>query len=237
MQSRKKNRILLRSCMGAGGYGSDGTSRGTAHWPAAASASAPLFVLAALLLAASPTNACLDSCSVKYEPVCCNGRMWYNPCYMLCQFPNVTVYEACPPPPAPPPRPPSLASSPPPPPPSCDPFIYPYTNMTFTSPLDGRSYTLYDLNAACMPDWNTSRTYCRQRGMELAPWSQDASYGERPGVYLPSCAIGWVEVDVSPLTDLLVGRLICSTLRRSSHTHAMSTVTMHFCSWEGTSSL
>ncbi|EFJ41158.1 hypothetical protein VOLCADRAFT_98831 [Volvox carteri f. nagariensis] len=94
----------------------------------------------------------------------------------MCQSPNITIYEACPPPPAPPPSP-GTTAAPPPPPPTCDPNTFSYVTISYTCPYEGRTYTLYDVNAGCMPDWNTSKTFCENRGMELAPWDSDASNG------------------------------------------------------------
>ncbi|GLI65874.1 hypothetical protein VaNZ11_009499, partial [Volvox africanus] len=150
------------------GNGSGITPRRPSFIPAA------LCLLLVLVLAPAATSACLDICPSIYEPVCWNGRLWYNPCYFRCQFPNVTAYQACPPPPAPPPRPSAPLASPSSLP-LCNPNTFRYVNTTYNSPYDGRTYTLFDVNAACMPDWNTSKTICQRLGLQLAPWDRDAS--------------------------------------------------------------
>ncbi|GIL63873.1 hypothetical protein Vafri_17739, partial [Volvox africanus] len=154
-------------------FTSNGSST-TRRRPACISAVLPvLCLLLVLVTAPAATSACLDICPSIYEPVCWNGRLWYNPCYFRCQFPNVTAYQACPPPPAPPPRPPVPLASPSLP--LCNPYTFSYANITYISPYDGRTYTLFDVNAGCMPDWNTSKMICQRLGLQLAPWDRDAS--------------------------------------------------------------
>eukprot|EP00198_Chlamydomonas_reinhardtii_P012187 XP_001701524.1 predicted protein [Chlamydomonas reinhardtii] len=136
-----------------------------------------LALIAVALLAsgaAATQNDCLGGCASShpsFEPVCCDGRMWYNACYMLCQAPNITLYERCPSPS------PSPAPSPSPSRPPCDPLTYPYVNQTYHCQSDCRTYTLVDVNAGCMPNWAGARAYCESRGLELAPWDTDASNG------------------------------------------------------------
>ncbi|KAG2454370.1 hypothetical protein HYH02_001393 [Chlamydomonas schloesseri] len=140
----------------------------------------PVMALVTLALFASGVAAtqvsrdCLGGCAgshPSFEPVCRDGRMWYNACYMLCQAPNVTVYERCPASPSPSP----VRSRPPPP--SCDPQRYPYATQTYHCESDCRTYTLVDVNAGCMPNWAGASAYCESRGLELAPWDTDASNG------------------------------------------------------------
>ncbi|KXZ46256.1 hypothetical protein GPECTOR_45g126 [Gonium pectorale] len=142
-------------------------SRGVAILAAAA------LVLALGMAPGAQAGDCLEMCKYPLEPVCCDGKMWYNPCHMRCQFPNITFYEHCPSPPAPPPSPPSPRQPPTPPP--CDPLTYPYVNKTIYSPADCRNYTLFDIEARCMPEWEAARDFCEKKGLELAPWDLDAS--------------------------------------------------------------
>ncbi|GFR47776.1 hypothetical protein Agub_g9544 [Astrephomene gubernaculifera] len=125
-----------------------------------------------LLAVVSPAYACMDRCSnTQYNPVCSKGHMWFNSCYMKCQSPDVTVYEKCPSTPAPPPSPLAPAV------PSCNPYTSRYKNVSRYNPRDCRTYTLYDVDAICMPNWGAAKEYCSRQGLELAPWDKDASFG------------------------------------------------------------
>ncbi|GFR47773.1 hypothetical protein Agub_g9541 [Astrephomene gubernaculifera] len=133
---------------------------------------ATLVAVALAWLLVSPAYACMDDCSnTKYNPVCSKGHTWFNSCYMKCQSPDVTVYEKCPSPPGPPPSPVAPAV------PSCNPYTSRYKNVSRYNPRDCRTYTLYDVDAICMPNWRAAKEYCSRQGFELAPWDKDASFG------------------------------------------------------------
>ncbi|PNH06823.1 hypothetical protein TSOC_006766 [Tetrabaena socialis] len=132
------------------------------RYRAGASPGGRAFAVAALMLmAASGAHACFDSCrATEYKPVCSDDKMWYNPCYMVCEMgPSFAAYSACLPPPP------------------CDPRHYPYKNLTYYSSDDCRTYTLFDVDAGCMPDWKTATDYCTKLGLDLAPWDHEGSNG------------------------------------------------------------
>ncbi|PNH00422.1 hypothetical protein TSOC_011741 [Tetrabaena socialis] len=145
------------------------------RYRAGASPAGRAFAVATLMLmAASGSHACFDGCrATEYKPVCSDGKMWYNPCYLFCELgPNFTAFAECPsPPPAPvmslPPSPPS--------PSLCDGWQYPYKTLTYYSSADCRTYTLFDVGADCMPDWKTATDYCTKLGLDLAPWDDERS--------------------------------------------------------------
>ncbi|KXZ46258.1 hypothetical protein GPECTOR_45g128 [Gonium pectorale] len=95
--------------------------------------------------------------------------MWYNPCYLQCDMgPDFTAYSSCtPPPPHEDPVTPTKAP--------CDPHKFPYKTLTYYNPHDCRNYTLYDIDAGCMPDWDEAAEVCEIHGMELAPHSEHES--------------------------------------------------------------
>ncbi|KAG2487715.1 hypothetical protein HYH03_013714 [Edaphochlamys debaryana] len=127
--------------------------------------------------ATSLPRGCLETCSERtpvFTPVCRDSRMYYNACYMMCLNPgnsSTPPPDACPPPP---PMPVVRAPSPPPRP-ACKPLTYPFKNASYYSNRDCLVYTLYDTEAACMPDWATAQQLCEAKGLELVPWDCDAA--------------------------------------------------------------
>ncbi len=67
---------------------------------------------------------------------------------------------------------PSPADAPPPPAP-CVPKTVSYYN-----PDDCRNYTLYDVDLKCPRQWCDAEKYCKEAGLELAPWDDKYSFCE-----------------------------------------------------------
>ena len=84
---------------------------------------------------------------------------------------------------------PPPASSPPPP--SCNPDTYPYVNLTYYNPRECRTYTLFDVNAGCMPHWDKAKRYCEGIGQELAPWGDSESEGACVASSFATGLTGW----------------------------------------------
>ncbi|KAG2454372.1 hypothetical protein HYH02_001395 [Chlamydomonas schloesseri] len=136
-----------------------------------------MFALIAALLVASPAAATKDAKDKPDKP----GRgqqPWPTPSPSPAggDEHGSTAYEFCP---SPPPVEDAAASPPPPPsranPPACNPDTYPYVNLTYYNPRECRTYTLFDVNAGCMPTWDKARRYCDAIGLELAPWGESES--------------------------------------------------------------
>ena len=108
-------------------------------------------------------------------------------CFLAFSSPCSTAYEFCP-------SPPSGAgayTSPPPQQPSCNPDTYPYVNLTYYNPRECRTYTLFDVNAGCMPHWDKAKRYCEGIGQELAPWGDSESEGACVASSFATGLTGW----------------------------------------------
>ncbi len=50
--------------------------------------------------------------------------------------------------------------------------------MSHYNAQDCETYTLYDIDAVCMPTWQQAKYVCEYYGQELAPWDAAASKSE-----------------------------------------------------------
>ena len=68
---------------------------------------------------------------------------------------------------------------------TCNPFTFGYKTETYYNTADCRTYTLYDIDAGCMPFWSIAKDVCKDKGLELAPHGEAASLGGSRGAARP----------------------------------------------------